>query len=546
MRRRGSKRSKGLAAFVFVLALTLATPAHADQVEGIVVSMEANFAVIDLGSTRGITVGDLVEVWRPLKVKHPTTGRMIVDRLRIGTLRVTQTRSTVSVARIDGDVDRAPAQGDIVILQRATGGVHSPQTTTPSPEPDADADADAEELDALFRSLRGMSLAQRREAYEHYVLGHPKSRHVEALWAEAQALERLERVEAAADERAKKEKLPRVASFARPRTAPAGIALQLGAEIDNATGALLHFRRAGSPTFTTVPMRPAGAGYYAATIPADAMSDGAIEYFVEATATSGATTSVVGAPSTPVALEVEEPSPPDSRPSSANPERSVIGSLLTDYASFNMKKANDTVWQSEAQLGVRFDDTGLRAIRSGFGVYRGRGGTLEDLDELGRSPRRVGLTYGYIEGEVAFASTFALVGRAIVGLREAGINGGGQGFLRFGNDRRTNLLIGGEVLGGIGIRGITQLEWNSFSRVPIMIRSEVTNQPAGVSAPEQRPPPGAPPTVSTGGGEVGLRTIVQVGYRLLPRLVVAARGSFQARTINHAGPGGGAAVSYEW
>jgi hypothetical protein len=45
---------------------------------------------------------------------------------------------------------------------------------------------------------------------------------------------------------------------------------------------------------------------------------------------------------------------------------------------------------------------------------------------------------------------------------------------------------------------------------------------------------------------VGVRSIVQVGYRLLPNLVLAGRISFQARTINHAGPGGGAAVMYEW
>jgi hypothetical protein len=64
--------------------------------------------------------------------------------------------------------------------------------------------------------------------------------------------------------------------------------------------------------------------------------------------------------------------------------------------------------------------------------------------------------------------------------------------------------------------------------VPIVLRSEVTNQPAGT------------------GSDVGVRLIGQVGYRILPHLVLAGRVSYQGRTINHAGPGVGAAVGYAW
>jgi len=32
----------------------------------------------------------------------------------------------------------------------------------------------------------------------------------------------------------------------------------------------------------------------------------------------------------------------------------------------------------------------------------------------------------------------------------------------------------------------------------------------------------------------------------LPDLVISARGSYQGRTINHAGPGFGGAVTYQW
>jgi hypothetical protein len=181
-------------------------------------------------------------------------------------------------------------------------------------------------------------------------------------------------------------------------------------------------------------------------------------------------------------------------------------------------------------------------VRSGFGVFRGKGGTLAELDQLGLAPRDVGLTYGYLEAEYAVAPIFSVVGRGVLGLRESGVGGGAQAFVRIGNDRRTNLLFGGESLGGVGVRGITQLEWNTFPKVPIVLRTEVTNQPAGSAPPIGVSTPG----ISAGSGEVGLRLIGQVGYRVLPSLVLAGRASYQGRTITHAGPGAGAAVTYEW
>lgn len=79
------------------------------------------------------------------------------------------------------------------------------------------------------------------------------------------------------------------------------------------------------------------------------------------------------------------------------------------------------------------------------------------------------------------------------------------------------------------MRGIAQLEWSAAPRWPIMFRTEVTNQPIGTS-----------------GGDVGVRLIAQAGFRITDRFTAALRASYQGRTINHAGPGGGAAVEYSW
>ena len=98
------------------------------------------------------------------------------------------------------------------------------------------------------------------------------------------------------------------------------------------------------------------------------------------------------------------------------------------------------------------------------------------------------------------------------------------------------------------MRGITQLQLMTFPRVPIGLRTEVTNQPAGMASSSSTSASSASgeTQTSTGPTEVGARAIVQVGYRIVPELTVAARGSYQGRTINHAGPGAGAAITYEW
>jgi hypothetical protein len=74
-----------------------------------------------------------------------------------------------------------------------------------------------------------------------------------------------------------------------------------------------------------------------------------------------------------------------------------------------------------------------------------------------------------------------------------------------------------------------------------MIRSEVTDQPVGTSSSHE-----VVPGFATGSSDVGVRAIVQAGYRFTEGFVVALRASYQGRTINHAGPGAGAAMEYRW
>jgi hypothetical protein len=513
------------------------------EVEGAVLAIQGEDLVLDLGSSRGAADGMSVEIWRPLKLKHPVTGKVLTDRFRIGTLDLVQVRGTMSLGRAAGALARAAEVGDVVILARRSEGPApaagaGPPAAERPPAPPGDEraaspeDADARAVTEMFDALKGSDLWTRVRRYEEVARSRPEGRFARVLSEEAAALRELlvDRGRAQA-ESARVE----VRSFAPPEEAVAGSPLRIALEMrESAMGAVLHLRRKGMPSYSSLPMSPIGNGYFAALVPGELMVAPRIEYFIEGVSSAGKATPVEGTPDSPRSIEVfEPPRPAAPRHIPARVE------LLTDYADYNRFRHNDYAWQTEGWFGVRYGDTGVRALRTGFGVYRGRGGAVDDLDKRGLAPREVGFTYGYLEAEFGFVRAFSVIGRAAVGLLDEGISGGGQVMLRIGSDLKTNLLFGGEFLNGVGLRGITQLELAAFERVPILLRTEVTNQPAGVSV-----TPAA--HTSTDAGSIGGRGIVQVGLKITPDLVIALRGSFQGRTIQHAGPGFGGGVGYTW
>jgi hypothetical protein len=544
-----------LLAFPLTAVTAAARPALAESaaaaVEGYVVTIEDGEIVLDVASAQGASDGDVVELWRPLKLKHPVTGKTVTDRFRIGALKLTQVRSTLALARPEGKLARPAEPGDIVVLRKARSVLPAepepgappikPPTAGLPVAPVSDLDPEARAVAQLFERLKNAPVAHRIIRYETYVRDNPDSRFAAVLYEEAQQLRRLLELERASRSAAQG---PELQSFERPERALHGIPIELGVELRGpAAGAVLHTRNAGEVAYRPTPMRAAGGGYYVATIPAERMRAPKIEYFIEASTETGRSVPLVAEADRPASLPV------DAIPTPAPPERhEVTVNALFDYADYNRLVGNDRVIQAEGYFGMRFRDEGVRALRTGAGVYRGVGGSLEELDTQNKSGRLVGLTYGYLEGEYAFTQFTALVARGVIGLRDDGVSGGAQAFVRLGNDKKTNLMIGGEVLGGIGFRGITQLELATLERVPILLRTEVTNQPAGAAAdPENvRPAENIPAGTSTETGEVGARAIAQVGYELTDGFVVALRGSYQGRTIKHAGPGGGLAVMYTW
>ena len=508
-----------LASFLFVRA-AVAAESH----EGTLIAIDAGDLVLDVGRN-AVRPGQVVELWRPVRLKHPVTGKLLVDRFRIATLKLVDVQAVMSLARVEQASQRAPQTGDIVVVPeeeappRPTKPASAAPTSiapAPSPAPAMRSDPDEHALSALFESLQGSDPTVRATSYRGFVIDHPKTRFARVLVEEAAALERAGRS-------APKEK-PFLASAAPLTRLRPGVEQRYAIELDpRFEGAVVHVRRHGATSYRSIAMQAIGPRYWSAALPGDAIDEPGMEYFVEGVKADGQAVPIVGSAPEPRAIDV------DARPLSGKRDGTLATlAMSSELASFNLKKANDWVFQTEGAFGWRLEDVGIRAVRSGFGVLRGKGGSLDELEKQHLAPRDVGLTYGWLETEIAFVHGFSLIGRPILGLREGGITGGAQGFFRIGNDLETNLMLGGEALGTVGLRGVVQLEWRTIPRVPILLRSEVTNQPAGV------------------GGDIGARAIGQVGYEVVKDLALSVRASYQGRTINHAGPGAGAGVSYQW
>src|SRR5689334_9684177 len=95
----------------------------ATEILGTVLAIQGEELVLDLGAGSGATDGATVEIWRPIKLKHPVTGKAIDDRFQIGSLDLLQVRTSMSLAKATAQLTRTAQVGDVVILQRAVRGL---------------------------------------------------------------------------------------------------------------------------------------------------------------------------------------------------------------------------------------------------------------------------------------------------------------------------------------------------------------------------------------------------------------------------------------
>jgi hypothetical protein len=512
--------------------------ASAEPATGTIVRIDGVDLVVDLGTPAAHEGLDLA-VYRTLEVRHPVTHRVLRDRYEIGRVRIVRAGETLSVARIVGTPSRDVEVGDEIgpvapATERPAAAAPSPPPiVSPAPCPDCPScpqDYATSELLLAWRATLGQRPDRRAQIYEAYLRRNPGSRYAPALRMEIDSLRLGTARPQPTPEVSRAQALVaglRGGILHRAREGrPVEIAVATVGERPAAF--VLHARRSGRLGYRSIPMPIDRGGRARATLPAPVVHAPSFEYFVEAIPSDGRPVAVLASDASPEVVDVETPARAVER------HRSRVR-IASEYVSFDRLSGRDWYMLHEGDFLYRTGLPGLDGVRIGSGVYRGAGGTVDALDAAHAAPETSGFTYGYLEPDLGFSPHFAILPRAEVGLgrpiehenQANGLRGGFQLRVRMGREEGTHLDVAGETVADLGQRAYLGLAWNTIPRWPMAAEVHVTDQPVDTD-------------------ELGVRLVYELGYEPVDFFSVAGRFSYQGRTIDHAGFGGGLALTFDW
>lgn len=551
--------------------LLAAAPARGDAPPMTVLKLDGDNLYIDAGTDAGVGPGARLTLVHIIEARHPVTGKKLRDKVPLGELAVVKSGARISIAR-GGDALRARVRlGDEVVLA-------GERRTFPDPwrGPAAAASAapgdDEREAQAAWQETLGKPVQERVRVWQGYLEEHAGSRFAAAVRAEIAALEVQRRAEDARQREAAQPaaavrravvRLEAVSGgleaggplvFQPPRRVVAGSPVELAFLVEDPDAAppvgWLHHRSAGEETYHRVELVRDGR-YLRATLPGDAVRPPRLELFVDLLA-GNEPTAVAGDAASPLLVIVDPPvvDPPPERRGRTRLSAKVD---FVDFdgggpaLNYDLDERGSGRWdqylQSEYDVTYRFF-TPIYALRLGFGTMDGVGGPKDviDADATGACGdgatfrcHRVSFHYAYVEAELRASDTLALMVRPMSG--GASLRATGQpedlfmalGFaarLRIGAEASTNLVLGVSFTQRMGTLFEAAYTWDAVPALPIVLTAQVTNQPVLE--------------------DYGVRLIADVGWRRIPWFTPSLRVSYQARDMDHAGVGGGAAVSFEW
>lgn len=566
---------------LLIIAL-LAIPATA-AADGIVLRVDGPDIYVDLGTEDGVGPGTELTLHHVIEATHPVTGKRVRDTFPIGTMEVWNAGAHVSVAMASDDAVGARATaGDAVTLVGDPRAFPDPWEERSAPPPagvtrvrrEREAErwqrrieaeratiADREAAERAWQATLGKSIEDRVEIWKAYLRDHPDTPYGDAVRAELASLreqwEAQRAREAGVSEharlRAELDALlgPDAARIADgpllglpPTRAYEGRGfelafLALGAPPQRAW---VYYRGARERSYRRAELVADGDGYLRGAIPDDAVAPPAVEYFVEVLpAGEDAPVPAIAWESDPARVAVDasvEPPPPPRR------DRSRI-TLFSDVVDFDSTSDLDHYTLFEVDFMYRFHSP-VYSLRLGFGALDGVGGPKDVIDGDdgpggcldARGVYRceeISFHYSFAELEFRISDVVAIMARPMTGsaYRDRGDEPrdhfdalGFRGRVRLGREQETNLVLGLQLVQQFGTAMEAVFTWDVIPRVPIVLSAVVTDQPV----PE----------------DFGVRLIADVGYRGARWVYPSLRLSYQARDLDHAGPGVGLALNFDW
>ncbi len=517
-------------ALVIACAVLAPALAHADDeiVRGAVVKIESQEIYVNIGNTRGLVAGDALRIKRAITLHHPVTRAKIEDWIPIGSASVTEAGAMLSRAVV-GELVAQIKLGDIAeVLVLHPGAVQ----TVAAPQPGAPVDSATAEVLEQFAALVGKPIEPRIAAWEHYLSTHPSSPFAEPIKRDLDALRGLQDQVRPRSGATVEEALTTVAHMA-PLTAVAGTAIPVVFVLDRperVASAYLHYRAHGARTYQSVLLVREQDIYLRGAVPAAAVQPPGVDYFVEVSAPNGQSGLALGTPAAPVAVAVASPTLLDQFAPAPGRSSVKLAFDYLDFASLDKRAGDHTDRMVTATVDFTYRLPGtVESLGVGYGVYSGTGGFADSVWTPTSAAPQAAFRYGYADMEVGGRTDGVHVsagGQVIAGVGEMGFGLGAEGRLRIGEREGTNLAIVGRTIDRVGFISGVRFGTRLLEHLLLGVSVAATNQP------------------NDGDIAVRLETDVEIfDYR---NVSVTLRGSWQGRSTDHGGLGGGGGVGFTW
>lgn len=538
---------------------------------GVVLRIEGAEFVIDLGLAAGLEQGMLVTLYRTVKVRHPVTGKDLLDRFAVGQTEAVEVVERMAILKPDEEVAKLLRVGDRVQVTLPERAPKAPLQADPKLPPRDDAAAKAcqpcpvcppvhaqpgapppaQDLlaaDRVFRACLGRQPSERIGLWQEYLAQFPSSSVRTAVEAEIDALAEWMRAGQLARRIEKEDHTARSAAqtihheeLEDLRQGEPAWLVFAAADWREVTDLRVHVRRRGESSYELMRPEASGALQRRLQLPEAWVRSPGFEYFVAITRVNGVTTTLAGQAALPTRVAVV-------RPLGQAQEQPDAGSslrLLGEYVDFNRGRRDDEVGLGMADLTYRLGGGGqLYAFQMGYGAMAGRGGRVAERDDPLRvhtagyskgktvakddtlDSRSAAFKYSYLGAEWALHRMFHATTRLVVGLDDSGLDSGVELAGRIGAEDGTNLLLGASTLAGLGRAAFVALTARVLDNLPMTGILEVTNRPVRE--------------------DIAIRLIYEAGWRATKHIELTGRLGYNLRTIVHAGVSVGGGVAFHW
>jgi len=511
-----------------VIALVVAPAlAHAEDeiARGTVVKIEAQEIYVSVGRDKGIAPGAALRIKRAVSLHHPVTRALVEDWIPIAAASVTDAGAVMSRAVVGATVSQIQV-GDVAEVL-----VDRPEPAPPSPEQQNVDPATAEVL-GLFAAQAGRPIEERIAAWEHYLSVRGGSPYAAGIRRD------LDELHALRDQLAPP-KSPRQGAIATVdheamKIATAGQAIPLVFVLDHPeriASAYLHYRPRGARSYRSVLLVREHDIYLRGAVPAELVTAPGVDYFVEVSTPEGRSGLALASPQVPIEVDVQRAPLLDKF--GAVPGRSSVQLAFDylDFATFDKRGGDRTDRLQHATVDFTYRLTGpVESVGVGYGVYAGQGGYADLMWDASNTVPKSAFHYGYADVEVGGHDDdhihYSVGAQLIAGVGREGFGMGGEGRLRIGDRDATNLMLVARTVDRVGFLSEVRLGTRPADQVLVGVSVGATNQPNE--------------------GDVGVKLGTELELLASQSMSLLVRGSWQGRSINHGGLGGGAGVGFRW